>query len=232
MTIPDVDILPLQRLVTDGAHEVRSQLAVILLELGKINHPGARSLEGDIQTASNSVNRIATLFRLMGNPAFNAQSVDIAAIVRELVQRMQQASPERAARIETAMPSAGCTVAGHRAFIAEALHGLLDNAIRHNPPGTQVVIRADRLDDSNIAIVIDDAGIGLAPAVIAQFAMPFVHGRDANAGIGLGLAMSRQIARLHGGDLNQTRSPLGGTRMTLSMASQLPVAGALLRRQT
>jgi signal transduction histidine kinase len=220
MTVSEADDAAVQRLVTDGAHEVRSQLAVILLELGRIEHPGARALERDVQAASDTINRIATLFRLMADPPLAKQPVDIDALVRDIVQRAQQ-EPPRAAVIDVVAASEACPSHAHRAFIAEAVRGLLDNAIRHTPSGTRIVVTVARSGEGAV-VRIDDNGPGLAAAVADRFGQPFVHNRGESAGVGLGLALSRQIARLHGGDLRQSRSPLGGACVTLSLGTDPP----------
>jgi signal transduction histidine kinase len=215
-----------RRLVTDGAHEVRSQLAVILLELGRIDHARARMLEADVQTASETVNRIATLFRLTTDPPIGGDSVDLDALVHDLVRRVEQASPARARLIEVRKVGVLRPLQGHRASIAEAVRGLLDNAVRHTPPGTRIVLTVERSGGQGAAIRIDDDGPGLPAAVAERFAQPFAHGRVASAGVGLGLALSRQIARLHSGDLLQAGSPLGGACVTLTLGTGHPVAEA------
>ena len=92
---------------------------------------------------------------------------------------------------------------------------LLDNALGHAPAGSSVEIRAARRD-GGVAITVDDAGPGIADAdrerVFDRFArLPGEKGQ----GHGLGLALARAIAELHGGTLRVSRSPLGGARFEL-----------------
>jgi signal transduction histidine kinase len=211
------------RIVSEGAHEVRSQLAVILLELGRLDHNAARRLETDVQTASDTVNRIATLFRLTTAASLDSSLFNVVELVRDVTQHATDAFPERRLTVEISGNHAD--VSGHRPFLAEALRGLLENANRHTPPGTPIIVRC-----RPGAIAIDDGGPGLPAVVAKRFAEPFVHGRGPQAGAGLGLAMAHQIARLHGGHCRQIASELGGTCICLTFNAPLPAAAPLDQR--
>jgi signal transduction histidine kinase len=192
------------RLVSEGAHEIRSQLAVILLELGKLDQPAARRIENDVQTVSDTVNRVATLFRLTLTENLDFNLVNIEETLIDVVRRVQVDRPNCNIALNRTAPSS--VIDGHRGFIAQAMLCLIDNAVRHTPLGTQVVVRC-----YPGGLVIQDDGPGLPSNVLKHFTEPFVRGRCPTAGAGLGLAMAHQIARLHGGHCRTAPPTSGGT---------------------
>jgi two-component system, OmpR family, sensor kinase len=209
------------RIVTEGAHEIRGQLAVILLELGKISHPNVHRIEADVQIASQTVNRIAMLFKLATTESLTQKNFDLSTIIRGLAQRAEIIQPNRLHRIDiTNATMAG--VCGHAAFVTEAVRGLLDNAICHTPAVSRVIVSFG----INGIVTIDDDGPGLPPEVERRFGEPFVHGRIPSSGIGLGFAIAHHVARLHGGKCYLAPSKLGGTCVCL----ELPASAAKANR--
>lgn len=106
---------------------------------------------------------------------------------------------------------------GSPLYLARALDNLLNNAARH--ARSQVSVRIT--EQHGLAhIIVDDDGPGIAPEQRGRVFEPFVRldeSRDrASGGVGLGLAIVRQIARNHGGQCEVADSPLGGTRFVLS----------------
>jgi signal transduction histidine kinase len=195
------------RIVTEGAHEVRSQLAVLLLELGKINHPHGHRIEEGVRTASETVNRIAVLFKLATTNTLAGNALNLDEILSAVVQRSEPDYPGRRHPIDVRKQGNGATIHGHGMFAAEAIRSVIDNALRHTSAGSQVVVssRPDGL------VTIDDDGPGLPLSVASRFGEPFVNGRVPTAGPGLGLAIAHQVARLHGGRCFLASSELGGT---------------------
>lgn len=101
--------------------------------------------------------------------------------------------------------------------LRRCLANLVDNAARH---GRRVVARAAR-EDGRVAICIDDDGAGIAPDQREAAFKPFNRlddGRNVDAGgVGLGLAIARDAARAHGGDVALESAPLGGLRAVVSL---------------
>jgi signal transduction histidine kinase len=103
---------------------------------------------------------------------------------------------------------------------------LLENAIRHAPPGTTVGVTA-RPVDGTIEVEIRDEGPGIAPDERQRIFDPFFRGAAVRAanhpGAGLGLTIARDIARLHGGEITLASvDTLPGTRFIV----RLPMKGA------
>lgn len=89
--------------------------------------------------------------------------------------------------------------------IRQVLINLVTNAIKFSEPGNPIALWIERLPDDGLAFVIEDHGIGIAPADIERVFEPFEQGDASSSrrhgGIGLGLAIARKIARLHDGDV-------------------------------
>jgi signal transduction histidine kinase/ABC-type multidrug transport system ATPase subunit len=97
---------------------------------------------------------------------------------------------------------------------------LLDNAIRHNPPGTRVRVTAKPGRDGDVVIGVLDDGEGLPPDLMAAPFEPKRHGHSASAGAGLGLSIAQGIVAAHGGRLQR-----GETGKGASFEIRLPVEG-------
>ena len=83
------------------------------------------------------------------------------------------------------------------------INNLLNNALRHNPPGTKVWIKAEA-EDGEAAIRVCDSGNAIPPDVARYIFDPFVLGdesRNSKGGSGLGLSIAQKVVAMHGGSL-------------------------------
>ncbi len=109
--------------------------------------------------------------------------------------------------------------------LEQVLVNLLDNALRHNPPGTRVEVRASAAGP-RVRLVVADDGTGLPPAIAAA---PFDASRrpaGASAGTGLGLSIAAAIVQAHGGTI-ALDAAIVGTRFVI----ELPVEAAAAQRE-
>jgi signal transduction histidine kinase len=102
-------------------------------------------------------------------------------------------------------------VNGDPLLLDRVVENLLSNAVKHTPPGTPVTLRA-RWEAGQILALVADDGPGISPEEQRHLGDRFFRGRDSTArrtrGTGLGLALVREILRLHGADL-EVDSALG-----------------------
>jgi signal transduction histidine kinase len=95
-------------------------------------------------------------------------------------------------------------VRGARRELSRALRNLIDNAVSHSKTGQSVVVELG-FDGEDASIVVEDEGPGVAPADRESVFEPFFRGArergESDQGVGLGLAIARQIARRSGGDV-------------------------------
>lgn len=109
------------------------------------------------------------------------------------------------------------------AKVERAVAHLLDNAVRHTPDTTTVLVRVESHDDAEATILVEDDGEGFPPAVVGELFDPFVQGPDAasrpSPGLGIGLTFVAQVAALHGGIARAEPSGAGGARVVVSLRS-------------
>ncbi len=148
------------------------------------------------------------------------------AAIEEALAAMKEKIDERAARIDTA--KCGITIMGDKRLVIEALKNLIDNAIKFNPKASPpVFIRAQGAGDW-AALTVADTGPGVPPEdlekVFSRFHQVEKDFTGQQEGMGLGLAFTRKVAQLHGGEATM-RSKLGaGSEVSLTLPRQRPAA--------
>jgi signal transduction histidine kinase len=121
------------------------------------------------------------------------------------------------------MPSA--SLHGDEDLIRRLLVNLLDNAVRHAPRGSTVRIELAPTS-AGYAIAISDEGPGIAPEQQARIFERFYRAQvprergPSDGGAGLGLALARWIANVHGGEVVLTRSSGSGTTFTVTLPAR------------
>jgi len=129
-------------------------------------------------------------------------------------------------RIVVHLPSSLPLVLVEATLIVQMLGNLLENAAKYTPSGTTITISA-AVQDEALLLVVADNGPGLPPGDSERVFESFQRGRSESniAGVGLGLAICRAGARLHGGEIGATNNPGGGARFEIT----LPVAMQAIR---
>jgi signal transduction histidine kinase len=211
------ELVKSQRLfIARAAHELRTPLAIIMLELGRIDDPRVRRLEQDVRSMSGSVDRLLALARLESTETLEVADLDIGVVASEVIDRFQEwaAQSQHRLKLRVCEPA---QFAGDAGAIREALRNLVENAVRHTPPGTEVQITVG----PGGSILVEDNGPGLPAEVSSELGQPFRKGRESSDGAGLGLAIVRQAVELHRGKLEIGRSPRGGARFAITLPDQL-----------
>ncbi|MET3130787.1 signal transduction histidine kinase [Oxalobacteraceae bacterium GrIS 1.11] len=181
-------------LLANASHELRTPLARIglALELMKETADPKRKagLEQDIQELDGLLDEILLASRLDSVAAtLAAEPLDLLALAAEECARYDAVELE-------GVPLA---MVGDARLLRRLLRNLLENARRHGAPPTMVRIDGDV---EHATITVSDDGAGVPAAEFERIFEPFYRRRDSrdHAGTGLGLALVRQIAGLHGGD--------------------------------
>jgi len=103
--------------------------------------------------------------------------------------------------------------------LEQILANLLDNAIKHSPPGEPIVVTLSRTSPGTLELSVSDRGVGIPIEARDRIFKRFFQARadDATQGLGLGLYVSQQIAELHGGEIRADFPAEGGTRFVVAL---------------
>jgi signal transduction histidine kinase len=137
--------------------------------------------------------------------------VDCSGVVRHALNRVTPAGEAHGIRVQASMPEPGpvCRTDPHR--VEQILVNLLGNAIKHSPAGSTVRVSLG-VDSGNVTFTIEDEGSGISPGDVERvFDVYQTKAVEEGQGTGLGLPLSRRLARLLGGELKAISRPgVGG----------------------
>ncbi len=208
-----------QRLVQAVAHEIRTPIARLRFgaEMLDMTQDPAdrerrrREIEGDLEELEAMVEELLVYSRYeSGRASLDPQQVPIRTSIERLVDKLPGGGPEVV--IEPPVGAPEQLLADSRAF-NRALRNLLANAARHAETRVRV---SWELDDTCIALVVEDDGSGVPEGERERVFQPFARLDAARAresgGVGLGLAIVQRILAAHGGAVCVEESTLGGAR--------------------
>lgn len=182
----------------DVAHELRTPLAAMMLELDGMDDPAAVRLKGDVAAMRRLIDQLMLLAQMDAQEAAATatDSVDLADLAGDVVARCAPGVIHAGRMIELASEGAPVLVRGRYEAIAAALRNLIDNAVRVTPPaGTVHVV----LDGSAMIRVID-GGPGLSEDQLGLLVKRNRRADHASPdGAGLGLAIVDRIMQVHRG---------------------------------
>jgi len=207
------DLVSAERLfIARAAHELRTPLSIMMLEIGNLKDPKAKQLEADVRSMSEIVNQLLSLARLetARKPALGP--VDIATVVRELVARMVAWAEKDGHNLSFSSSFKG-HVTGDEATLRDAVRNLIENAVKHTPPGTDIRIEVA----SDASIVVEDSGPGLGAYTPEELQQPFRKGSTTGDGAGLGLTIVRHAVEMHRGTFEIGTSELGGAKFVMQV---------------
>lgn len=214
-----------QAFLADAAHELRSPLAALNLQLHVVRHAAdAQDRDQALQQLADGLARthrlVAQLLDLArAEPPTGtevAQAVDLAEVVRGALSTLAPLWQARGNRVSFHADPVPC-VMGHEAELASLARNLIDNAVRHSPPGVAVVVSVrpgGSSDTAGVVLCVDDAGPGIPEAERARVFERFYRRAEADVlGSGLGLAIVQAVAERHGARVTLGDSPQGGLRV-------------------
>ncbi len=142
-------------------------------------------------------------------------------MAHRVVNRIKPIALDASATIIESLPADLPAIRTDASRVQQILHNLLVNAVSHTGPGTVITITA-AVGDATVIFTVDDHGDGI-PADASERIFDLYESRRHGPGIGLGLPLSRRLARLLGGELvavPNSLTPHGGGRFVLT----LPIA--------
>jgi signal transduction histidine kinase len=224
--------------VSSVSHELRAPIAAVRLmaeslEQGRISGEVKqkeyfRLIVQECRRLSTLVENVLDFSRIdRGRKRYTFERVDLIALVRHTVALMQPCAAE--GKVDLILEDLPAEAAGlepswdHQA-VEQSLVNLLDNAIKHSPPGAEVKVRIESAA-GRVRVWVEDRGPGIPPEAQARiFDLFYRHGselRRETKGAGIGLSIVKHVAEAHGGRV-VVESVVGqGSRFAL----ELPVGG-------
>jgi signal transduction histidine kinase len=217
------------RFLSIASHELRSPITSLRATTSLLQiDPNALTDESRrtvlLSRIQRQIDRLSTLVeRLLDTTRLNAGELpldyaecDMAALCQDAAEHARLTDREHTYVVDAPAPILGRWDA---ARIEQALTNLLGNASRYSPPHSEIVVRA-RLKDGGVAVDVIDHGPGIAADQREKLFTPFYRGAAAarhKSGLGLGLYITREIARRHGGTLRLTSEPGQGAMFTVEL---------------
>ena len=224
------------------SHELRTPLTSLSLQVERMQRNAAdlsqrhhESLERIAFSAGRMRDLIETLLEYArvegGHVAVVAVPFDLADCVRDTVAHHRHEAEERGLEIRCRMQVAPAIVHSDQRLVDLVISNLIDNAIKFTPTG-RIEVELDRSPDGSHRVSVTDTGPGIAEPQQKKIFEPFEQlgsGRPSLAGIGLGLALVRDIAVALGGRIELASQPSEGSTFTFILPPAEAVAAARAR---
>jgi len=215
-----------RNLVADVAHELRTPLSVLQGNLRAILdgvYPLEQAEIARLYDQTRLLNRLVNDLRELaqaeaGQLALNLQAVDLANLLEETAATFSPVAEAENVTLETKIPADLPPLRADAARLAQVLHNLLSNALRHTPPNGVITLSAGRGDDQ-LWVSVSDTGEGISPEDLPHiFERLYRADRTrvrATGGAGLGLAIAKAIVEEHSGVIAADSSLGRGSTFTI-----------------
>ncbi|MCB9078170.1 MAG: HAMP domain-containing protein [Anaerolineaceae bacterium] len=222
-----------RQFTADASHELRTPLGLLKTQLSLArSRPRDTAtllqmmtdMEGDVDRMTHLVEQMLILARVEQGEAVKFAPVALDTLLNELTQQLQPKAQERQLTLTLEYPPhINLQTTGNASQLQQVFSNLLDNALKFTPVGGQVEVSLNR-DWQQIIATVTDNGPGIPPENLPHLFNRFYRVDSARTrtagGFGLGLAITREIVRLHGGTIDVQSQSGQGTTFTVGLPAR------------
>ena len=203
------------------SHELRTPLSAILGWTNLLGRaPGSIDVAKAVATIDRNARAQARLIEELldvsritsGRVRLDIQQVSIATVFETVVSSLKPAADARSITLRQLQLPEAFDIFADASRLQQIVWNLLSNAIKFTPPGGTVTLAAERLPDE-VRLIVSDDGAGISaeflPHVFERFRQAESSEARTHGGLGLGLAIVRQLVELHGGTVASASDGLG-----------------------
>ena len=205
----------------NAAHELRTPLALMQAQLDIYNsteHPASdEQTKETIKMMTEQNERLSKLVRTLLDMSelqtvARKDEIELNSLIEEVLADLEPLAQEK--EVKLVEESEELVMTGSEILIYRMIYNLVENAIKYNHVGGQVLVKAAQ-KDTDIVIEIEDTGNGISEEFRERVFEPFFRVDKSRSralgGVGLGLAMVREIVRVHDGKISIKENEYGGT---------------------
>jgi PAS domain S-box-containing protein len=225
------------------SHELRTPLTSILgwaemllrrrdQDYSQTRH-GLEVIQASAQEQAQIVTDLLDVSNLIkGTLRLHIEPVDLRDVIKASLDTINLAAQARRIRVAWDLEPEASLVNGDRGRLQQVVWNLLSNAVKFTPEGGQIDVRLRQAGDDHARLTVTDTGVGiphdLLPYVFERFRQVDGSTTRRYGGLGLGLAIVRQIVEMHGGTVHADSPGEGkGTTFTVELPLMGPDAGGL-----
>ena len=224
------------------SHELRSPLnairgwAHVLRKTANLPEDQIRPLDAidrNVAAQARMVDDLLDTQRLLrGKVKLEIHRTPLATLIEQAVDTFRPQADHKQLQVEVCHAQDVPMVDVDAERLRQVLVNLLSNAVKFTPTGGRITVRSTRRAHDRVAIDVCDTGVGLEPAQAAAVFEPFrqaagTYSTRRQGGLGLGLALARQLVELHGGRLSvHSDGPDQGATFTIELPAPLPEEAA------
>ena len=222
------------RFIDTLSHELKTPLTSIIAAAGLL----AEELEAEgkepylklIQNITHNANtlevRLAELLETVkaggGGLRLKFEPLDVKSLLQGIEWQIDPLIKSKEQKLSLELPDSLPLVQGDGPRLEQTVFNLMTNASKFTPQGGSIVLRA-RKQEADIVIEVQDSGIGISSEEQARLFKPYSRinaDRQRHPGLGLGLALAKQVVELHGGKIWVESEPGKGSTFAFSLPQQ------------
>jgi len=221
----------LGRLASAVAHEIRNPLNFVSLsvdhlrvDLAPDDPARARQHEAILLSIKEELRRVDSMvtdFLSFGRPGrLRLQSCRMEEILQDVLRLAAPAAQRQRVVFHSAIPSSLPPITADPEGMRVCLQNLISNGIQAMPRGGKLTLRIEAVAEERVCLSVGDEGVGIAPENREKIFEPYFSTKE--TGVGLGLAITRRLVQDHGGEIEVSSVPGGGTEFRIRLPRHGP----------